>query len=205
MSEPPRAGEGGATIGEVVIRGKLCGLRDWRADDVGAYAYWQAPHHSWHDTNGPYHGRPSLDDGRQQAARLEAYVALPVERRPVPRESLAVVDPDDRMVGSVTWYWESRDTDWRRMGIALYNPAARSRGIGTEAMALWTTYLFDTTAARRLDFCTYSGNAAMCGVGRALGFVEEGRFREARPWEGDVYDAVVYGVLRVEWETRIPA
>lgn len=136
-------------------------------------------------------------------ARLEAYVALPVERRPVPRESLAIVDPDDRMVGSVTWYWESRETDWRRMGIVVFNPAARSRGIGTEALSLWTTYLFDATTARRLDFSTYSGNAAMCGVGRALGFVEEGRFREARPWAGEVYDAVVYGVLRAEWEARV--
>ena len=191
----------GATI-TITITGTVCGLRDWDTRDIASYTYWQAPHHTWHDTNGPYFGRPTPDAAHQQATRLATYVEVPPERRPVPRESLAVVDPSDRMVGSVSWYWESRETDWRRMGIVLFNPAARGRGIGTEALALWTTYLFATTAARRLDFATYSGNAAMCAVGRALGFVEEARFRDARPWQGEVYDAVVYGVLRHDWQER---
>ncbi len=164
------------------------------------YTYWQAPHHSWHDTNGPYLGRPTIDDAQAQAHRLEAYVAADPALRPRPRESLAVVTPADRMVGSVTWYWESEATQWRRMGIVLFDPAARGVGIGSEALALWTTYLFAHTTDRRLDFATYSGNEAMCAVGRRLGFVEEARFRKARPWQGVDHDGLVFGVLREEWD-----
>jgi beta-glucosidase len=45
----------------------------------------------------------------------------------------------------VNWYWESRETDWRRIGIGIYAPSVRGQGIGTEALRLWTRYLFDTT------------------------------------------------------------
>jgi RimJ/RimL family protein N-acetyltransferase len=130
-------------------------------------------------------------------------VAADWSHRPNPRESLAIVTPADRMVGSVTWYWESKVSGWRRMGIVLFDPAARGMGVGRQALALWTTYLFANTADRRLDFATYSGNEAMCAVGRRLGFVEEARFRQARPWQGVDHDGVVFGVLREEWEARL--
>lgn len=105
------------------------------------------------------------------------------------------------MLGQVSWYWESKETDWRRLGIVIYDPASWNAGRGTEALRLWTTYLFATTSVRRLDFATWSGNAGMLALGRRLGFVEEGRFREARVVDGRVYDSVVMGVLRGEWRS----
>lgn len=184
---------------EISITGRRCRLRDWRPDDVPVFAGWQAPEHAWHDTNGPYFGKPTAEDIARTVAQLADRAHTPVEGRPEPRPSLAVVDLADRLVGHVTWYWESEQTNWRRMGVVLYDPTCHRRGIGTQAMALWTTYLFVTTTARRLDFATYSGNPAMCAIGRRLGFVEEGRFRDARAWDGHVYDSIIYGVLRAEW------
>jgi len=77
----------------------------------------------------------------------------------------------------------------------------RGRGIGSEALALWAHYLFSVTAFRRLDFSTWSGNLAMCGVGLKLGWTEEARFRDARVVRGTIYDSVVYGVTRAQWES----
>jgi RimJ/RimL family protein N-acetyltransferase len=54
-------------------------------------------------------------------------------------------------------------------------------------------------AVRRLDFATWSGNVGMLRIGQRLGFVEEGRFREARVVDGVPHDAVVMGGLRREW------
>ncbi len=123
---------------------------------------------------------------------------------PTPRMRLAVADiTDDRLLGSVGWYWESQETDWRRIGIVLYDPAVWSGGRGTEAVALWTTYLFETTDVVRLDCATWSGNARMCRVGEKLGWTLEARFREARVVDGQRYDSVVYGVLRSEWTARL--
>lgn len=190
------------TIEGITISGHAVHLRDFARRDVAPFAAWQAPTHSWHDTNGPYFGRPSAADAARVGRELAALVERPVAELPTPRNRLAVVDIADRLVGTVTWYWESQETDWRRMGIVLFDPHSRGHGIGTEAMELWTTYLFAMTSARRLDFATYSGNPAMCAIGARLGFTEEARFREARAWDGQVHDSVVYGILRGEWAAR---
>jgi RimJ/RimL family protein N-acetyltransferase len=202
-----RAGIGPASAAEesVVLVGDGVVLRDWRPADVAAYQEWLRPEHEWHQTNGPYYGTPSETEVDQIAARLERVAGADVALRPVPRQSLVIPDPDaadpatGSLVGVASWYWESEPTDWRRMGLVIVDPAYWGKGLGTRALRLWTTYLFETTDARRLDFATYSGNQAMLAIGRKLGFVEEGRFRKARPWRGVDYDSVVYGVLREEW------
>lgn len=97
------------------------------------------------------------------------------------------------MIGQVTWYWESEQTDWRRLGLAIYDERHWGGGLGTDAQRLWTDYLFARTDTLRLDFATFSGNPGMIAVGQRLGLAEEGRFRRARRWSGGVHDAVVYG------------
>ena len=178
-----------------------CVLRDWRPADLTAYREWLQPGHTWHDTNGPYFGRPDGD-------AIDRLVRIARERceaptLPTPRESLVVADrDDDRLIGTVNWYWESRETDWRRIGIVLFDPAVRGRGIGRDALRRWTSYLFDTTDALRLDLATYSGNQAMGRAAVAAGYVLEARMRKARRWAGGVDDALVYAALRDEWRDR---
>ena len=104
--------------------------------------------------------------------------------------------------GVVSWYWESRETDWARMGVVLHDPMIRGRGAGSAALEQWITLLFASTAWRRLDLATWSGNTAMCRVAEGLGLVREATFRRARVVDGEIYDSVVYGVLREEWATR---
>ncbi|MCP2256702.1 Acetyltransferase (GNAT) domain-containing protein [Streptoalloteichus tenebrarius] len=81
----------------------------------------------------------------------------------------------------------------------VFDDTCWGRGYATDALRLWTNYLFATRDALRLDHATYSGNPAMVAVGRRPGFVEEGRFRRARGWSGAVHDSVVLGVPREEW------
>jgi RimJ/RimL family protein N-acetyltransferase len=179
------------------IVGRSCALRDWREADVVAYREYLRPEHDWHDTNGPYFGRPNAAEADRAAARARAAIG---DDLPTPRQLLVIAAlDDDRLVGMVNWYWECRETDWRRIGIGLYEPAIRGRGVGTEALRLWTSYLFRSTDALRLDLATYSGNPAMCRAAVAAGFVEEARLRQARRWAGGVHDAMIYGAIRAEW------
>jgi RimJ/RimL family protein N-acetyltransferase len=180
----------------LIIEGRRVVLRDWTTEDVDRYREWLRPEHDWHDTNGPYFGRPNEAEADRAAARARELLVEP----PVPRTMLVVCRPgDDTLIGMVNWYWECRETDWRRIGIGLYDPAVRGHGLGTEALRLWTAYLFDTTDALRLDLSTYSGNVAMCRAAQAAGFVLEGRLRAARRWSGGVHDAMIYAVLRADW------
>jgi RimJ/RimL family protein N-acetyltransferase len=181
----------------VRLVGRTCVLRDWRPADVVAYREYLRPEHDWHDTNGPYFGRPNDAEADRAAARAQAGIG---DDLPSPRQLLVVAAlDDDRLVGMVNWYWECLETDWRRLGIALYDPAVRGLGMGTEALRLWTAYLFETTDALRLDLATYSGNVAMCHAALAAGYVEEARLRQARRWSGGVHDAMIYAALRDEW------
>ncbi|MER6664816.1 GNAT family protein [Amycolatopsis japonica] len=182
---------------DVVLDGEKVRLRDWRPSDLRPLRDLLDPARPWHETNGPYFGTPTATTADSTARELTTPKAEPSD----PRTSLAVCDlKDGRLIGRVSWYWESRQTDWRRMGLVIYDEQYWGGGYGTEALRLWTTYLFARTDTLRLDFATFSGNPGMIVVGQRLGFLEEGRFRRARRWSGGVHDAVVYGVLRDEWD-----
>lgn len=181
----------------VSIVGDRVELRDWRTTDADRLAELLVPERPWHETNGPYFGRPTAEE--LAALRRRLLESAGSGDLPTPRTSLAVVQAaDDRLVGIVTWYWESEETDWRRLGIVLWDETVWGQGLGAEALALWTDYLFATTDALRLDVATYSGNPGMIAAARRAGFVEEARMRKARRWLGGVHDAVVLGVLREE-------
>jgi RimJ/RimL family protein N-acetyltransferase len=175
--------------------GLAVALRGWTAPDLDAFRAWLRPEHDWHRWDGPYYPVPT----DEEADLLVSALARPSGGEALPPHRL-VVDVGGELVGTVAWYWESRETEWARMGVTVYDQAARGRGIGRTALALWTTFLFASTPWVRLDFATWSGNEAMLGVGKALGFVEEARFRQARVVDGVRHDSVVMGVLRGEWQ-----
>jgi RimJ/RimL family protein N-acetyltransferase len=134
----------------VRIAGRTVVLRDWRAEDLPALREWLRPHQEWHRWDGPYYPPPTDAEVDGICADLAARIAA--ADWPSPRTRVVIADAaDDRLLGSIAWYWESKETDWRRIGVVLYDPASWSGGRGTEAVALWTTYLFETTDIVRLD------------------------------------------------------
>lgn len=194
-------------------------LRAFERQDLESYRHWMQPHHEWHLWDGPYYPRPTAEEIDRAiealTARIEAQEAQEAQEAtasqpwqqpgiaPLPPHKLVIARvSDNSMVGTVGWYWESEETQWARMGITVFDPQVRGQGVGTEALKLWTTFLFGATPWVRLDYATWSGNHAMVSVGRKLGFVEEARFRNARIVRGEYFDSVVYGILREEWESR---
>ncbi|WP_275003010.1 GNAT family N-acetyltransferase [Promicromonospora iranensis] len=205
----------------VTDSGTVVTLRGWTVPDLDAFRGWLRPEHDWHRWDGPYYPVPSAGqaDALVTALAQSHGLAWPGSGAPQPEPAdppssappsgagalppgRLVVDVGGELVGTVAWYWESRETEWARMGVTVYDPAVRGRGIGRTALALWTTFLFASTRWVRLDFATWSGNEAMLEVGKALGFVEEARFRQARVVDCVRHDSVVMGVLRDEWRDR---
>lgn len=179
-------------------------VRAFAPSDIETYRRWLQPEQDWHRWDGPYFAKLDSTEIDAVCARLAAAIedGSYAAQRPLPRAVIATTAEPATMIGSVSWHWESEESDWRRMGLTVYDPAVRGRGIGTHALAVWTDYLFRTTGVVRLDYSTWSGNERMLAVGRRLGFTEEARFRDAREVRGRRYDSVVMGVLRREWEAR---
>ncbi|MGI8881600.1 MAG: GNAT family N-acetyltransferase [Jatrophihabitans sp.] len=143
----------------LVIDGERVRLRDWRAGDIEGFARWMDPAAAWKRLDAPYYPLPD-EAGRREYVESRRTLAESTDL-PTPRASLVITETDsDRLIGQVSWYFESRESDWRRMGILLFDPATWGGGRGTEAIRLWTGYLFATTDAVRLDFATWSGNPA---------------------------------------------
>ena len=136
--------------------------------------FWMQPHQEWHRGDGLYFPKMS-------AQQISGWIEdIRAGRNTVDRH---VIRLDGRRVGTCTWWWEHEPDGWARCGVAVYDPAERGQGIGTEALVLLADVVFADTDAQRLDLGTWSGNEGMCGAARSAGFVEEARFGEAR-WFG---------------------
>jgi RimJ/RimL family protein N-acetyltransferase len=81
------------------------------------------------------------------------------------------------------------------IGIALL-PGHRGHGVGTEAQRQLVDYLFDTTAANRVQAGTEVGNVAEQRALERAGFRREGVQRGLYFRAGRWRDSVMYGVVR---------
>ncbi len=190
---------------ELPLEGPQVVLRAWQHDDVAAWASWMEPGHPWKELDGPYYPLPAEE---QRATMLDQKRAE-IEQGPstTPPRSLVIADRDtDAFIGIVTWYWESKETLWPGLGIVIFDETNWGRGIGYQALGLWTDFLFRALPEiERLDLRTWSGNRGMMRLAEKLGYREEARFRRARIVGDEYYDGLGYGVLREEWLRRRPS
>lgn len=184
--------------------GNQIALRDWLDSDLHDYAQWMQPGHTWQQTDGPYEPSPTADEIAAQLDRLRQQI----ESRtfPTPRRHLVIADKKtDQLLGRVNAYWEQQASLSINLGIAIYDPAHWGRGLGHEALGMWTDYFFRTMPQIvRLGLRTWSGNGGMMRLATKLGFQEEMRLRKARLVNGEWFDGVGYGILREEWLARSP-
>ncbi len=121
-----------------------------------------------------------------------------------PRKKFVIATKhDNRFIGLVSSYWESKETNWLCIGIGIYDDSLWGMGLGFEALSHWIDYLFDSyKEIVRLDIRTWSGNYGMIKLAEKLGFTQEARFRKARIVNGQYYDSLGYGILKEEWNQR---
>ncbi len=110
---------------------------------------------------------------------------------------------DGKVIGTVSYYWEHKPSNWLEMGIGIYDSDYWSGGVGTRALRLWINHLFDTMPLVRVGYTTWSGNHRMIKVGEKLGMTLEARLRKCRYYDGKYYDSIRMGILREEWEEFI--
>lgn len=179
-------------------------LRDWEIPDLQPLEHWHTGDQEWKLWDGPYY--PKMNPEERNAWLSQMREKIEKEDFPFPPQGLCVSDRNtNALVGGVSCYWQSRETNWLSVGITLFDPEVRGRGIGYEALGLWCEFLFCAVEALpRLDLRTWSGNLPMINTAEKLGFKEEARFRKARFIKGEYYDGMGYGVLREEWDARYP-
>ena len=112
----------------------------------------------------------------------------------------------EQTVGKVDWF---TSTSWGRantsacweIAIGVFD-GHRGAGIGTKTQALLVDYLFTHYPRHRIQATTAVENTAEQRCLESLGFVQEGRIRQAQWRDGAWHDQLLYSVLREEWEQR---
>ncbi len=179
-------------------------VRDWILEDLPSYRKAQTPGQKWQELDAPYFPRPSLEATDRTVERIADRI-----RRgdwPVPREVAVIADATTNdLIGRISRYWQSEETHWLSVGLVIFDPEHWGRGLGFEALGLWSDDLFASMPQlARLDLRTWSGNVGMIRLAEKLGYSLEAKFRNARVVDGKLYDGLGFGVLREEWAARYP-
>jgi len=93
--------------------------------------------------------------------------------------------------------------DWKNrvaeVGITLGEKEYQSKGYGTEAMELLLDYGFKTLNLNRIKLRVYEFNSRAINSYKKIGFVEEGRMRQAIFINGEYHNIIFMSILQEVW------
>ena len=175
-------------------------LRDMTENDIEDYVRWFTTETEWMKTDAPWEFEGTEGETTAEAERA-AWTEYYESVRQLPKEATRwkfEIDSDGRHVGWVSCYddLEYVDNPEQIPAVGIDIPAVdvHNRGIATQALRLYLTYLKER-GFRTAYTQTWSGNYAMLRVAEKLGFVEAYRKKNHRTVRGELFDAVT---LRLE-------
>ena len=174
-------------------------LRHLQFADLETVLYWLHPSQKWHELDGPYYPPAPEEELPNLIAKWAKDIAE--AKQSLPWRLAITLAETNTIIGLVTRYWISEETNWIAIGLSIWNPEYWGKGYGYEALG----HLFaHEPRFVRLDARTWSGNLGMMRLAEKLGFKQEAVFRKARIVKGNYYDGLGYGILREEWQERYP-
>ncbi len=175
-------------------------LRKLEIYDLEAYEYWKSPEHSYHSLNGPYFKKDSKKEVEKMIQDLKNDFLKAAD---VLDNKRIISNEKNEIIGEVSWYWKSKETNWLEIGIVIFNEKFWGKGIGYLALKLWMSEVFnEKREILRIGISTWSGNMGMIKLAEKLGMRKEAEYRKARIVNGEHFDSVSYGILREEWENK---
>ncbi|WBB96661.1 MULTISPECIES: GNAT family protein [unclassified Solwaraspora] len=118
-------------------------------------------------------------------------------------DSRMTVTVDDEPAGFVAWAKVSQGNGcYWGIGISLL-PEYRGHGVGSAAQRLLCAYLFEHSAAPRIEAVTQPENVVEQRILERLGFRHEGTLRSAEFRGGCWRDVMIYGLLRDDFSTAV--
>lgn len=108
---------------------------------------------------------------------------------------------DDKFIGFIsTWVSWTNQTGW--LGLGIGEADYRGKGYGSDALAVLLRYAFHELNMHRMSLGVFAYNTRAIKAYTKLGFVEEGRLREAIFRDGKRHDILHMGLLRRDWEAQ---
>jgi RimJ/RimL family protein N-acetyltransferase len=95
--------------------------------------------------------------------------------------------------------WRDR---WAEIGIYIGDKLHWDNGYGSEAMRLMMQNGFNNLNLHAIRLKVIDQNTRAIRCYKKLGFIEEGRMREAQFQDGGYLDVILMSILRSEWKTQ---
>lgn len=111
---------------------------------------------------------------------------------------LVITDLQGRLLGMVQHFKGMLYSTGYELGAKIYRESDRSKGYITEAVKLYTAYLFEQEPIARVDLSTSIENIGAQKVAEKCGFTYEGTHRKCIYLKGVPADIKRYSILRDE-------
>jgi RimJ/RimL family protein N-acetyltransferase len=145
-----------------------------------------------------YWSTPPLPN-REAAAKQISGIHESFKRHELLKWGIALRD-GDTLIGSVTLFHPDFTHRRAEIGYAL-GRAHWGHGYMNETLTAVINYAFDVLEFHRLEADVDPRNAASIRALERLGFQREGYLRERWQVGGEIQDALLYGLLRPDWNT----
>lgn len=110
-----------------------------------------------------------------------------------------VADADDKAIGHVALYQIDHRVRSAEFGIAIGDRSMWGQGLGRALTRFVIEYGFDELNLRRISLDVLATNERAIKLYHSLGFVDEGRLRQAQYRQGQYLDVLVMGLLAEEY------
>jgi len=134
---------------------------------------------------------------RQAAAKMQREIADGNVKETMMKWGLALRESDS-LIGTTTLFNLNLDNGRAEIGYAM-GRAYWGKGYMHEALEALVSHAFEVLQMRRLEADVDPRNTASIRTLERLGFQREGFLRERWHVEGEIQDALFYGLLRREW------
>ena len=131
------------------------------------------------------------------AAELQREIAEGNESEKMFKWGLALRD-SNIVIGTTTLFNLNLDNGRAELGYAM-GRAYWGKGYMNEALKAFVSHAFEVMGLRRLEADVDPRNVASIRTLERLGFQREGFLRERWHVNGEIQDAIFYGLLRREW------
>jgi RimJ/RimL family protein N-acetyltransferase len=109
---------------------------------------------------------------------------------------------DERIIGEGGLFdaFSSHRNAWLAIGIG--ERELWGKGYGTDAVNILLRFAFQELNLHRVNLNTFEYNARAIRAYEKIGFVHEGKMRDALRRDGRRWDMIFMGILRTEWEAK---
>ena len=117
----------------------------------------------------------------------------------IDHETAWIIEIAGRCVGDIRLQSLNKSDARAVLGLGIVDPNLLGRGYGTQAMHLLLQHAFETLGLHRISLRVLEYNERAIAAYKKVGFVEEGREREAGFVQGKRYDDLIMGILAHEY------